>query len=317
MDDQINTKNKTLGQGLDSVFAAQDIIESINKDSNYSDHKEKILNYNINNILVRKIIAGKYQPREDFNRDELYKLANSIREHGILQPILVREVYDNYHNIKYEIIAGERRYRAACIVNLQEIPAIILNIEDSDCIAIALVENIQRNNLNPIEEATSYLKLHKDFGYTHEQISQMVGRSRSSITNSLRLIFLSDYVKNLIKDKVLNTGQAKALAGLDQEGQKIIADKIVNMSCNTRVAEKLVSDYKLSLEHQEELIDKDIVDANQAEQIEYWTERLSKAFNQAVNIKYNSKTNKYNLTINVDTLDVLRSIVSMVSDQNF
>lgn len=184
-------------------------------------------------LPIEKLKRGSYQPRRLFDPEALQELAESIRSQGLVQPIVVRLTNNN----DYEIIAGERRWRAAQLVNLSTVPCIIRQVSDEHAAAIAAIENIQRQDLNPIEEATSYQRLVDEFGYLHEEVAVILGISRTKVTNTLRLLKLDPLVQNLIIDKKLSSGHAKVLVVLPQHLQYQLADKAINKGWSVRKME--------------------------------------------------------------------------------
>lgn len=207
---------------------------SILDDNMIEDKKDSVSKIRINDIEPRRD-----QPRKDFDEESLQLLADSISIHGVLQPIIVRENTDFVGT--YEIIAGERRWRAAKMVGLSEIPAITVDGDDLKVAQIALVENVQRENLNPVEEAFAYQALVDRFGLTQEQLSREVGKSRSAIANMLRLIDLPDEVLSLLKEGKITNGHARAILGLDDEDQMInLARKVHERDLSVREVEKIV-----------------------------------------------------------------------------
>jgi len=215
-------KLKGLGRGLDALLA-NDIEASAQSDS-------------LATLLVDKLQPGKYQPRTHMDQASLESLADSIRAQGIMQPIVVRLVGDS----KYEIIAGERRWRASQIAGLKEVPVIIKEIADDVALAMALIENIQRENLNPIEEANGIQRLINEFEMTHETAAQAVGRSRSAVTNLLRLQNLHAVVQEMLAQSKLDMGHARALLTLEGAKQITAAEEIVQNQLSVRSAEQLV-----------------------------------------------------------------------------
>tara|TARA_B110000091_G_scaffold177999_1_gene193540 strand:- start:59 stop:931 length:873 start_codon:yes stop_codon:yes gene_type:complete len=188
------------------------------------------------NIDISLISVSPYQPRTNFDEDNLKSLIESIREQGIIQPILIRKLTKN----KYELIAGERRLRAAKILGHKTIPGIIKTITDEVAAIYALLENVQRENLNPIEEAVGLEKLIQEFKFTQEQLSKKTGKSRSHIANLIRLLSLDQYVIDLLSQKKIDMGHARALLSLSRSSQKIYADKVVKQKLSVRAIEKLV-----------------------------------------------------------------------------
>lgn len=188
-----------------------------------------------NTLPIEHLVPGKFQPRQIFDEGELKSLADSIGERGILQPILVRPVGDN----QYEIIAGERRWRAAQLAKLHEVPVIIREMSDEAVLEAGLVENVQRADLSPIEEAAGYKRLMDEFGYTQEKLASVIGKSRSHIANTLRLESLPSEIQTMVNDGRLSAGHARALVGHDDAAA--LARKIVAEGLSVRATEKLVS----------------------------------------------------------------------------
>ena len=193
------------------------------------------VNNNINKLSITDLIRNKFQPRKNFNKKNLEELTNSIRERGVIQPIIVR-VSGNHDN-KYEIIAGERRWLAAQNAGLNEVPVVITEANDLKSLEFAIVENVQRHDLNSIEEANGYQRLIDDFGYDHEKVAKFIGKSRSHISNCLRLLTLPKEVIELIEKNNLSQGHAKVLVGLPNAF--FLAKKIVNKKLSVRQAENL------------------------------------------------------------------------------
>ncbi|HEY3486607.1 MAG TPA: ParB/RepB/Spo0J family partition protein, partial [Gammaproteobacteria bacterium] len=220
----MTTKRRGLGRGLDALIGETAAVTL------ESAKAEKALRH----LPIDKIQRSPYQPRVSFKKEALQELADSIRQQGILQPIVVRSRGDNY-----ELVAGERRWRAAQLAGLQEIPAVIKNLSDEAAAAIALIENIQREDLNPLEEATALQRLVDRFTMTHQQIAEAVGRSRVGVTNMLRLLELADPVKQWLQDGQLNMGHARALLSLSPSKQLELAKLIVARGLSVRAAEQL------------------------------------------------------------------------------
>lgn len=189
-------------------------------------------------IALNKLRSGKYQPREYFNENALTELANSIRKNGVMQPILVRSIGDG----NYEIVAGERRWRAAKIAGLDEIPVVIRDITDEQALELAIVENVQREGLHPLEEANGYQRLMDEFGYTQENIATTVNKSRSHIANLLRLLALPKDIQELLTEEKITMGHARALIGTEKASE--IAEEVIRRGLSVRQTEKLVSDSK-------------------------------------------------------------------------
>ncbi|SVC90000.1 uncharacterized protein METZ01_LOCUS342854, partial [marine metagenome] len=198
------------------------------------------VNSNINKLLITDLVRNKLQPRKNFDKESLEDLANSIKERGLIQPIIVRKSEDNEN--KYEIIAGERRWLASQNAGLHEVPVVITEASDLKSLEFAIVENVQRHDLNSIEEASGYQRLIDDFGYDHEKVAKFIGKSRSHISNCLRLLTLPKEVIHLIEKNSLSQGHAKVLVGLSNAF--FLARKIVDKKLSVRQAENLVRLFK-------------------------------------------------------------------------
>ena len=213
-----------LGRGLDILLG------QVNTDQTGGNQK------NLEMMHVNSLQRGKYQPRDDIDPEALNELAESIKSQGVIQPLVVRKItYD-----KYEIIAGERRWRASILAGLEEVPVIVREIDDQVALAIGLIENIQRESLTPLEEAKALQQLIVDFKMTHEEISQVVGRSRSSVSNLIRLLQLKEPVKKLLNKGSIEMGHARSLLPLDEESQIFVANEVIKRSLSVRQTEALV-----------------------------------------------------------------------------
>ena len=224
------TKRRALGRGLEELFNIEDI--------NYDKMEEKIMETadeeEIREIPINKLRVNPYQPRKTFNQESLQELAESIKEHGVIQPIIVKKSIKDY-----EIVAGERRFRASRLAGKETIPAIVKNFTDEQMMEIAVLENLQRENLNSIEEALAYETLMKNLNLTQEQLSKRVGKSRSYITNILGLLTLPEEVKELVKQEKITTSHARTLSKLeDKEKILDLANKIINENLNVRQVEE-------------------------------------------------------------------------------
>ena len=226
-----NERKKGLGRGLSSFLDADSFEGFVDKEND----KKKIINApnSSTNLPIEHIISNQNQPRKDFSPDELNSLASSIKETGIIQPILVRK-----NNDLYEIVAGERRWRAAQIAQIHEVPVVIKELTDEEVVKISIIENIQRVDLNPIEEANSYNQLIRDFGYTQEKVAASLGKSRSYITNLLRLLSLPQSVIKHLKEGKLTIGHARALVGA--RNAEFLANKIIEENLSVRDIENIV-----------------------------------------------------------------------------
>jgi len=218
-----NKIKKGLGRGLSSLIG---------------ETKTEI---NINKVSISDLLSNKFQPRKIFDEDSLQDLTNSIKERGIIQPIIVRKSSDD--SAKYEIIAGERRWLAAQKAGLHEVPVVITDVDDLKSLEFAIVENVQRNDLNAIEEARAYKRLIDEFSYDQEKVAQFIGKSRSHIANFLRLLGLPDSVLKLIETKKLSPGHAKNLVGL--VNAEFVANKIVDKKLSVRQTENFVKLFKI------------------------------------------------------------------------
>jgi ParB family chromosome partitioning protein len=221
---------KKLGRGLSALLGESKVKSPLLAFEN-QDAVEK--------INLTKIRAGIYQPRQNFEETELQDLADSIKEHGVIQPIILRKTDEDF----YEIIAGERRFRAAKIANLSEIPAIVRKFSDNDALEIAIIENVQRSDLSPTEEARGYQRLMKEFSYTQEIVAKKVGKSRAHIANLLRLLTLPEKVREYLDSKQISMGHARAI--INSINPEELAQKIIAKGLNVRDAEEIVRDEKI------------------------------------------------------------------------
>jgi len=276
----VNSKiKKGLGRGLSSLIG------------------ETKVETNTNKLSLSDIVPNKFQPRKNFDEENLNDLANSIKERGVIQPIIVRQSKSD--NLKYEIIAGERRWLAARKAGLHDIPVVITEVDDLKSLEFAIVENVQRNDLNPLEEAQGYKRLIDEFSYDQEKVSKFIGKSRSYITNSLRLLNLPLEVLKLIEDKKISSGHAKILVGL--ENSLFIANKIVEKKLSVRQAENFVKIFKKKPGN------KFIKDPN----IKNLEESISEKVGLNVAIK-NNKKNKGTITFSYRDIDQLNKIIDII-----
>ncbi|MDU4891462.1 MAG: ParB/RepB/Spo0J family partition protein [Clostridium sp.] len=281
-------KTSVLGKGLASLIPESDL---------QSNDREQVLTIDVN--LIK---PNKKQPRKNFDDEKLMELANSIKEHGIIQPIVVKEE-DNI----YTIIAGERRWRAAKQLNLKEVPVIIKDLTEREIVEVSLIENIIRENLNPIEEAMAYKRLLKEFSLTQEEISKQVSKSRSAIANALRLLNLDERIQGYLIEGVISEGHGRAILGLEnKEEQYIIAQKVIDENLNVRQTESLVKNYGRHQEIKEPI-------RKPAEDIYYKDikVRLENHFNTKVNINNNSK-NKGKIEIEYYSPEDLQRIIEIL-----
>lgn len=223
-------EKKRIGKGLDALIPSGGVNKTIEK-ADSAEKKDGVVMVNIS-----KVEPNREQPRKNFDEDSLQELAESIKQYGVLQPLLVQQ-RDEY----YEIIAGERRWRASNIAGLKEIPVIIRNLTEQEIVEIALIENIQREDLNPIEEAWAYKRLLTEFHLKQDEVAERVSKSRAAVTNSMRLLKLTDEVQQMIIDEMITTGHARALLAIeDPEQQYILAQKVFDEKLSVRDIEKLV-----------------------------------------------------------------------------
>ena len=219
-------KKKRLGRGLGSLIGNIDEVTRV-------DDEEK--SDGLIELDIDRIQRGKYQPRQNFDQESLQELADSIRSQGVVQPVVVRPEGDHF-----ELVAGERRWRAAQLAGLQKLPAVIRELDARSAAAIALIENIQREDLNPLEQAQAFLRLIEEFDLTHQQVADSVGRSRAAVSNLLRLLDLADPVKQQVNKGLLDMGHARALLALIRHDQIEVARLVVNRGLSVRETELLV-----------------------------------------------------------------------------
>ena len=275
----INFKNKKgLGRGLSSLIGEGKV--SSNTKASISD-----------------LTRNKYQPRKKFDETSLNELSESIKSRGIIQPIIVR---DSNGNSKYEIIAGERRWLAAQKAGLHEVPIVVIEADDKKALEFGIVENVQRHDLNAIEEAEGYKRLIDEFSYDQEQVAKFIGKSRSHITNSLRLLSLPDEVIEFVKENKISPGHAKILVGL--ENCQLISKKIISKKLSVRQTESLVRAYKTPT--------KQLVKGKDPN-IRILEKNLMEKIGMNVDIK-NKKNNKGSITFNYKELDQLNRIIESI-----
>ena len=226
----MTAKKRGLGKGLDALLGVGSDVSLISSSESSA----------LKMLAIDLIKRGQHQPRQDFDQDALNTLADSIQTQGVVQPILVRPVADGN---SYEIVAGERRWRAAQIAGLHDIPVIIKDVTDHEAMCLALIENIQRQDLNPLEEAGALERLINEFEMTHDAVAEAVGRSRPTVTNLLRLLELDNNVKKMLKGRKLDMGHARALLPLTLAQQSEVASKIVKQGLSVRATENLVKQY--------------------------------------------------------------------------
>jgi ParB family chromosome partitioning protein len=278
-------KKRGLGRGLNALLG--DVTPT-----------EKEKSQNLETLPIEFLQRGKYQPRKDMKPEALQELADSIKAQGIIQPIVVRLIADE----RYEIIAGERRWRAAQIASLQEIPVVIKEIDDRAAMAIALIENIQREDLNALEEAEAIKRLVDEFEMTHQQAADAVGKSRAMVSNLLRLLELPNEVKTLLAKGLIEMGHARALLTLDADRQIEIANKIVKQQLTVRATEKLVKDAGVEKKTERKPPDTDTLRLQ---------EQLTEKTGAKVIINH-QKNGKGKLVFNYTSLEELEGIINRI-----
>ena len=271
---------KGLGRGLSSLIGETKVEAKINK------------------LSLSDIIPNKYQPRKNFEKENLDDLANSIKERGVIQPIIVRQ--SNSDKSKYEIIAGERRWLAASKAGLHEIPVVLTEADDLKSLEFAIVENVQRHDLNPLEEAQGYKRLIDEFSYDQEKVSKFIGKSRSYIANSLRILTLPAEVIKLIESQKLSAGHAKILVGLDNAS--FVANKIIEKKLSVRQAENFVQLFKKNRQKSKITKDTNIIALELS---------ISNKIGLNVEIQ-NNKRNKGKISFEYKDLDQLNKIINII-----
>ena len=271
---------KGLGRGLSSLIGDTKVVTNINK------------------LSITDLVRNKLQPRKNFDKENLEDLTNSIRESGVIQPIIVRNSEDNKN--KYEIIAGERRWLAAQNAGFHEVPVVITEADDLKSLEFAIVENVQRHDLNSIEEANGYQKLIDEFGYDQEKVAKFIGKSRSHVSNCLRLLTLPKQIIDLIETNKLSQGHAKVLVGL--ENAIFVANKIIDKKLSVRQAENLVRFFKTKK------IPKFITKDPNLKQLEF---SLMEKIGLNILIK-NKKNNSGSISFEYKNLDQLNRIIEVI-----
>jgi len=271
---------KGLGRGLSSLIGDTDLKSSGNT------------------ISISSIIPNKNQPRKLFEKEALYELTNSIKERGIIQPLIVRKSDDQDN--KFELIAGERRWQAAQSAGIHEVPVVVIEADNLKSLELAIIENVQRKDLNPVEEAESYKNLIENFGYDQEQVSTFIGKSRSYISNSLRLLSLPEKIIGMIRHEKISQGHAKILIGLDNA--VLLAEKIIKKKLSVRQTESLIRILKKSSKKDIKAKDANVVDTE---------EQLTNKIGMRVILK-NKKDNTGSLTFEYKGLDQLDRLINII-----
>ncbi|MGD8907762.1 MAG: ParB/RepB/Spo0J family partition protein [Chromatiales bacterium] len=290
-------KKRGLGRGLDALLGGVQ-NESAPVPTSAGEAKERL-----NRLPVDLIQRGRYQPRREFDPDALRELADSIAAQGVIQPVVVRPV----ENDRYELIAGERRWRAAQQAGLDEIPVVIKEVTEEAAMAMGLIENIQREDLNPLEEANALSRLLHEFGLTHQEVAKAVGKSRTTVTNLLRLLELNDDVKQLVETRRLEMGHARALLGLQGDAQSKAADQVVKRGLSVRETERLVRRLQSVGEEAKHQHAATPVDPDVRRLVNDLSERLG----AKVDLKQGAKGSG-KITIGYNSLDELEGILSHI-----
>ncbi len=271
-------KKGGLGRNLSALLSQTTSAKEIVADN--QDNNDNKITWK--QLSIEQLVSGKYQPRKQFPEESLQELASSIQQHGILQPIVVRNI--GYE--QYEIIGGERRWRAAKLAQLKEVPVLIYIVSDQQALALALIENIQREDLSPMEKAYGLHRLIEEFGFTHQQTAEALGQSRTNVTNMLRLLNLSTTVKQWLEEKKLEMGHARALLMLPPDEQHQVAQIVMAKNLSVRETEQLVKKYRQSPEKEKaSTLEKTKLDPN----IMDFQKQLSKRLGTKVEINHNTK----------------------------
>lgn len=291
----MTTKKRGLakGRGLDALLGSIQ-KEKLQLEVQALDHGQ------LKQVDVNLLKRGEYQPRRFIHEQDLQELAASIEKHGVMQPIVIRPIDGEQH--PYEIIAGERRWRAAQLAGLTEIPAIVRDLTDQVAIALALIENIQRQDLNPIDQALALQRFHDEFGLSHQEIAETVGKARTTVSNLLRLLTLTDAVKDLMQQGLLDMGHARAILTLKAKDQLKVAQHVIEKNLSVRQTEQLVRDFNAPKQEKPKTV--------VAPDIQQLTQRLSERFSADVKIDYN-KQGKGKLVISYHSLEELDGILNI------
>jgi ParB family chromosome partitioning protein len=303
----MSVRKRGLGRGLDALLGATNASESAAPEAGQSEHGQSSPGHGpasedrvLKELPVDLIQRGKYQPRKDIDPESLQELADSIKVQGVMQPIVVRPISDR----KYEIIAGERRWRATQLAGLDSIPAMVRDVSDEAAIAMALIENIQREDLNPIEEAASLQRLQQEFELTQQEVATAVGKSRSTVANLLRLMSLQEDVRRLVEHGDLEMGHARALLGLEGNDQSQAARSVVGKGLSVRQTEALVRN---TLARKDQPAPDKSIDPN----IRHLQDDLSERLGARVQIQHSAK-GKGKLVLAYNSLDELDGILSHI-----
>lgn len=290
------------GRGLDALLGS---IRQVSQDVQAATSTEQ---GQLQHIDVNQLQRGVYQPRREIANDQLTELADSIKKHGIMQPIVVRRLGE-HAAVPFEIIAGERRWRAAQLAGLDHIPALVRDIPDELAIALALIENIQREDLNPMEQAVALQRFHDEFGMSHQEIADTVGKARATVSNLLRLMSLHDDVKTMLDHGDLDMGHARALLALKSQQQLNVAKTIVEKVLSVRQTEQLIRDLLNPPQTKAKP-----ASATTSADVEQLSRRLSERFGAPVELEHNQK-GKGRMVIRYHSLDELDGILALIDPQ--
>lgn len=302
-------KTSRLGRGLSALLGAEvpAKIPTPAKVKAAAETKDKLPEGSlVQEIEINLLKAGKYQPRTLIEQEKLQELSDSIRQQGVISPIIVRPIVGG----RYEIIAGERRFRASKLAGKKTVPAIVKEVDDKSALAMALIENMQREDLNAVEEATGVSRLIEEFGYTHEQAAEAIGRSRSATTNLLRLLNLTEAVKQMLADGKIDMGHARALLAISGAEQIQVANEIVAKDLSVRETERLIS--QLTAKSDEKKTKKEQKEKSADDRI--LEERLADSIGAPVHVVYGKK-GRGKIVIDFADLDDLDALIAKLAPE--
>ncbi len=297
----INSNQSSISMGLDAIFSASDNKKFSTKKNNSNQ---------INYVKISEINPSPFQARKSFSQAKLMELASSIKLNGILQPLIVRKI-----NNKLELIAGERRLRAAKQLGITKVPVIECDIDNATAMASGIIENVQREDLNPMEEADAFDRLISEFGLSHDEIAKRIGKSRSHITNILRLRQLTDFVKNHVSSGKISMGHAKVLLTLTSDDQISVCNLIIEKEMSVRETEEYkrhILDNKLT---KKDIVKNFIIDERQRQNLENWRSKLKALFNANVKLSFN-KQGKGHIKLSVRSFEDMEALIRQMLNIN-
>jgi ParB family transcriptional regulator, chromosome partitioning protein len=297
----MENQEKKLGRGLSALIGES----KINKISTSNIKVD-----NIELIKLEKIKAGKYQPRQDFNEQKIIELSESIKESGLLQPIILRKAGDDN---EYEIIAGERRFRASKLAGLTEIPAIIKKLNNHQALEFAIIENVQRADLTIVEEAKSYKKLMQEFSYTQEQVAKKVSKSRSHVANILRILNLPQNIQDMLNNSLITMGHARAV--INANNQEDLINEIINKKLTVRDVENIIKEDKILNLNNLAKTNTNIRFVNK-DHLAFFEENITKFSQMNTKITYNALKNNGKIILHFDDFDKLHSFTEKLEDKS-